>query len=537
MASSSAGNVCKTCGAVIVNFTGWRNVDAANCLTMQLVQDVLKAEWFESRARDKTVIQKFPSRVNNRQCRVNSCSARSQCDNACKAASVIERWKANGINEHLRHYLRWNHAALTDFLESHHKLDVQIEPASPATPIETINQDQPPCLSPRGSSDELDDCEANNSWSSVLGEEEDDGCQQVCDKLAYSVNADVGGCMESTDYCSSFEEMSDDSDSEEVLDKLRSDPTEANSFGGVEEKKTYIMKKRRATHREVFEIFKAREFVTDELMSKLLTYWRMYMPKADWKNFTTNARNLSARTVRQHFKKFRIRKVVDGLKVTDGVPYHDRAKRLEMLARYEGPAGTTIEPEKIKSYGDCVDFNLEEALLMEGPGMLEPDKHLRLLRRIHAANPDLLSPHFLKIVDPVMYHMEWLVPNKNRSKMNYFALKWHADGVQIAKNSTKANCLPISFAVDRIAPYNPETQEVDESKCLVVPARFAPVCTTTVFHGRGKCDIFQLTEHWHAEECRLHPKRQLGPGERRRLVIENRLRIGDSPIKAHFTGQ
>lgn len=524
MASSSQGDLCNICGTIVVNFTGWRNVETANCLTMQLVEDVLKADWFESHVRSG-VVQRFPSRVNDRQRRVDSCSMRSRCDNSRKAAKVVQRWKESGVNEHVRHYLQWNHVVLADFLRSHHNIDTSVTPENvvdpqPSENVEPVAPQQVSVVF-EDASLEIDDCESQHSWSSVDSPDIED---------------EVQGCLPEKSYCSSFDDMSD-IDSE--VDECQATSSENHCIDGSqpkEEEVRYSFKKRRATHREVFEIFKAREFVTDDLMSKLLTYWRMYMPQSDWKNFTTNARNLSARTVRRHFKKFKIRKVVDGLKVTDGVPYHDREKREIMLARYDGPARTTIAEEKIKSYGDCVDFNLEESLLMEGPGILEPDKHLRLLRRLHAANPDLLSPHFLKIVDPVRYHKERLIPNKGRSKMNYFALKWHADGVQIAKNSTKANSLPISFAVDRVAPYDPDTQEVDASRCLIVPARLAPICTTTVFHGKGKCDLFQLTEHWHAEECRLHPSRRLSPGESRRLVVENRNRIGDSPIKAQFTG-
>lgn len=117
--------------------------------------------------------------------------------------------------------------------------------------------------------------------------------------------------------------------------------------------------------------------------------------------------------------------------------------------------------------------------------------------------------------------------------MNYFAVKWHADGVQIAKNSTKGSTTPISFSIHCVSPYDPATCSILEAQSLVVPSWMSPVFTTTVYHGTMKCDLFQLTQHWHGEEERLDPSRYV---EGRRLVVGCLARVADSIEKAYLAG-
>jgi hypothetical protein len=177
--------------------------------------------------------------------------------------------------------------------------------------------------------------------------------------------------------------------------------------------------------------------------------------------------------------------LVCGLKKPDLVPFHPLEKRQEMLERFER-IGSTVKPEG-RPEGDCIDFDLEKCLLLQSPGNLCPVKYLMFLRRVHAARPNLLSSVFLRIVDPGLYYKEKFEPNPLRSKMNYFSLKWHVDGIQIAKNSTSAEGKPLSFMIDAVCPYDPETTKIatDPKIDLRIPPSQTTVHTLTVYHGRG----------------------------------------------------
>jgi hypothetical protein len=294
----------------------------------------------------------------------------------------------------------------------------------------------------------------------------------------------------------------------------------------------YRFSKKRATQRDAFERIKASLCLSDDDTTKMLKIWKNMKPVEDWEGFVTDGR-LLARPALRHLRGIVPRRVVCGLKKPDLVPYRDLEKRQEMLERFE-KIGSTVEPEG-RPKGDCIDFDLEKCLLMQSPGNLSPRKYLMFLKRVHAARPNLLSGDFLRIVDPALYYKEKFEPNPLRSKMNYFSLKWHTDGIQVAKNSTSAEGKPISFMIDMVCPYDPETKVItfDTKIALRIPASQTTVHTVTVYHGRGKCCQFQFAKFWKEEEWRLSVN-NTDPDvlKARRLVIGSLMTIADAPERS-----
>lgn len=560
---------CSVCAVEVVNFAG-KHVAEANCLTLELIEDALKCDLFEEKSRNRKVVCRFPPREPGRTNR-NGESKRVKHDKAVQAASVIRRWKASGFTEHVKFYMQVNHPRLLQFLRQHHDLDfgpaaegalqpIAVPERSTETPMSQVGndeacgaqvqeeQDRSSTETPApGFADDFWDAHMHEalpemSTSGFLDDPEKDPPQLRPDCVQTPSPSD--GLFESiavsdSDDLWDDEELLCDDELWETRDfsfpSVESDPQSVKECEGGKVHRFALPKRQRATHRDAFEKIKAQLVLTDEETSTMLRIWLKLKPVEDWENFTTDGR-LLARPARRYLQKIKPRKVTCGLGISQGVPWHNETKRSEMLLRY-ATTGTTVAESDIRAYGDCLDFGVEESLLLQSPGNLDPSKHRNLLARIHAANPNLLSLPLLKLVSPSLYHDEMVTPNPKRSKMNYFSLKFHLDGVQIAKNSTASGALPISFAIHKVCAYDPETGEVDQTGGMLVPVRFASVHVTTVFHGRSKCDLYQLTEHWHSEEFRLHPDRfQRADEKRRKLVVEQLLRIGDTPIKAWLTG-
>lgn len=299
----------------------------------------------------------------------------------------------------------------------------------------------------------------------------------------------------------------------------------------------YQYTKKQATHRDAFEKIKAALCLSDEDTTKMLKIWKNMKPVEDWDNFVTDGR-LLARPALRHLRGIAPRRVVCGLKKTDLVPYIPVAKRDAMLLRYQ-QTGCTVDPTG-RPKGDCIDFDLEKCLLLQSPGNLNPKGYLKFLKRVHAARPNLLSEDFVRLVDPQLYAREKLEHNDLRSKMNYFELKWHTDGIQIAKNSTSAEGKPISFMIDSICPYDPDKKQIitDEKHALRIPPSLTTVMTITVYHGRGKCCQFQFSEFWKNEEWRLSVKNDDALVlKSRRLVVGSLLTIADAPERSLNLGK
>jgi hypothetical protein len=339
-----------------------------------------------------------------------------------------------------------------------------------------------------------------------------------------------------SDYDTSFNDESDD-------EHVELDAYDDESCEDVDVPE-YVPVRKQLTLRQVFEIIKATVPLNDSQCSKILTIFKNAFPewrKKDpymWKKYTTDGSLLAAPSP-EYLKQKNIRKVVCGLTKEDYVPFHDPVKRERMLDLYE-KTGSTIAVTEKSSMGDMVDFDVEKSLLMESPAALDPGAYIKLLEKVNAARPNLLSPDLLFIVDKAKYNDEQLKPNPERPKMNLFTLKIHSDGVQIAKNASLPECSPISFTIDRIYPFDPLTGARDDAKSLRIPSTMPAVHTISVYHGKGACCLFQYMEHMKREMCRLSPSLNIvknnGDSDRK-LVVEHLLTIADSVERCKRTGE
>ena len=253
---------------------------------------------------------------------------------------------------------------------------------------------------------------------------------------------------------------------------------------------------KRPTYRDAFEIIKATLLLTDSQCTKMLLIFSNLDPVPDWENFPLDGRSL-AKPKPEYLRLLKIRKVVCGLKKNDFVPFHKKEERKAMLTLFQETGhAISLDDPRYQHKGDIVDFDLEKSLLMESPGNLNPKLHGRMLEQVHAARPNLLSRPLLKLVDEHQWRVEKVNPNPLRAKMNLFALKFHADGVQIAKNSVSSECTPLSCAVDSIFPYDPETKRHDVGARLVIPSSMSPVHTVSLYHGRSACGPMEFGAHW-----------------------------------------
>jgi hypothetical protein len=543
---------CYICEKQVMNFANGRRSEKvgvlfpfADCLTVPLIEDILKTSAYEKRTAGAPPVKNPPAEKSKT---LSSGSERAKRDNARSAASVLREWKAAGLTDNAKFYVKTNHHNLEDFLKSHHHIDVgERNAVASSTDDGSAAQSNPEAAGgyPEATNEAADatvavpaivcfEDEENYPWyeSDVLvpGLEDYESESEV-DDFEWIVDDEV--------------DLEDDDESQQGassagLESVEPSQASLEVGGGTGESEVplYTLEKRQATHREAFEMIKATLVLTDEETSTMLAIWKNLQPVPDWKNFVTDGR-LLARPAK-NYSHIKPRRVACGFTKADGVPYHDEEKQREMMERFAAK-GHTVPEEKIQHWGDCVDFGIEDSLLMRSPGNLHPKGHKMLLKRVHAADPNMLSLPFLQIVDKELYNQERLKPNPLRSKMNFFSLKKHADGVQIAKNSTASEGLPVSFAIDKVAPYDPDTGTVDFKRAIVVPARMATVHTITVYHGRGKCDLFAMLQHCRDEEYRLHPGNRQPDDEAssssREMVVEMLMVIADTPMKAQLTGE
>jgi hypothetical protein len=297
---------------------------------------------------------------------------------------------------------------------------------------------------------------------------------------------------------------------------------------------TLLGPKARPTHRDAFEVIKATLLLTDSQCTQMLLIWINLMPVADWNNLPTDGRSL-ARPKPEYLRQLKIRKVVCGLQKKDFVPFYD-ARRDRMLTQFaETGHAISLDAPNYKHRGDILDFDLEKSILMESPGSLNPRLELRMLQQIHAARPNLLSPDLLKLVDERRWKTENVDGNPQRSKMNLFTLKFHADGVQIAKNSVSSECTPLSCAIDSVYPFDPVTRACDATAGLIIPSSMSSVHTVSLYHGRQACGPMEFGAHWKAELKRLHPFAE-NPAPHRRLVVMQKMMIADAVERSKRAG-
>jgi hypothetical protein len=502
--------------------------------------------------------------------------------NAKKAGQIIEKWRTpRGLPEAAKHYIREHHKQLAAFLKSHHHIETSLaEDIIPRDVPEPTLQDRPrhtpSPIQHRGHSNDVPDggtagipvIQASPQSQRLQREPGNDESLRLVPEIPTSnctspQNSPEDSCDTSwvdfddllpidvpdSDGDIAVSDSEDESRNNDLhldieqmfgfLDKapfVSSTPVNGGSGNSLPHGwRKYSPLKTRATHRQAFEKIKAALCLSDEEMSKILKIWKNLKPREDWDNFVIDGR-LLARPALQHMRGIKPRTVVCGLKKPDLVPFkmEDRERKLELYKTI----GSTVHPNLAKAEGDCIDFDFEKCMLLQSPGNLNPGLFLKFLQRVHAARPNLLSADFVKLADPDLFYNEKETPNPLRSKMNYFLIKWHLDGIQIAKNSTSSEGKPICFMIDSIYPYDPETKKFNETAGLRIPPSLTSVITITVYHGRGKCCQFQFAQHWKSEEWRLHIENN-DPDvlRKRRMVIGYRLTIADSPERSLNLGK
>jgi hypothetical protein len=152
-----------------------------------------------------------------------------------------------------------------------------------------------------------------------------------------------------------------------------------------------------------------------------------------------------------------------------------------------------------------IHFGTEEGLL-GGPGLLCPDNHMQILRKIDAIDPKALSSDIKDIMDPgrIARRKSRLglanlirvgssrttinesscavseIDNEDEegsSEETLFVIDVNIDGVQIFKNSPVGEVIPILATIYSIAGY---VIPLDQSKPYIIG----------VAHGNGKGEIF-----------------------------------------------
>ena len=559
MEEDPPGLFCRFCQAKIVNFTIDKRGDGGSqdgdCLNLNLVVAILQADAFEQKALSSQQVSVRPP-IDCSYRGKGASSSRAIRDNARLAANAIGRWKSDaGMSDHIVYYIAANDKNLLKFLLRHHpQLQKHFKKAEPihGSPglLDMPSFCQQTCSSAAAVfnrvtegedlldnvSDSVSAAAASASISARSGSFDAD-----VDMTALASDVEINEICASTELATLsdeyefFEEETDadystndeDDDAPGEWEDVHENKEEENDNQLPPDLITVTSRKANATHRHAFAVVKATIHLSDNKTTKLLTIWKNLRPVADWKNFRTDGR-LLAPPDKKYLKQARIRKVVCGLGKSDFVPFHDAEKREKMMQCYE-ETGTTIEAEKIKFTGECIDFDIEKSLLMQSPGNLNPLRHETCLKKIHRAKPNLLSAEFLKIVDEPMYQREKLYPNPERPLMNLLSLKFHSDGVQIAKNSTKSECVPLSFSINGMYPFDPVTNSIpDTTKGQIISALDSSVHTTTVYHGNQSCCVFQFAEHMIEQTDRLNP-RNVSPGVLdRKLVVVRHLTIADA---------
>lgn len=113
--------------------------------------------------------------------------------------------------------------------------------------------------------------------------------------------------------------------------------------------------------------------------------------------------------------------------------------------------------------GDFAYFGIENAILARSPGLNCRQEHLMLLRRIHAAHPDVLSRPLLRVAygdddsAPDVDDDADINDGADRPWLTKFVLLLHVDGVTVYENSQKAGCHPIMASISAVARFDPVT--------------------------------------------------------------------------------
>lgn len=449
-----------------------RNLREGVCLNTDRTNAILTANKFNKDAVNKGIAQPI---LTKQDTLCYSRVGRRFEDNVTNAAKCIIDWKVNGMPTTAERYLSMYHSDVIPFLREHHNI-------GPSRASISGISFQPPSTS-------QDDCD-----ESIFASDTEESSTDIDDgetAVASTIARRRQGRSRILSLISGME------------------------GARIPKKKSLIA---------IVMCLKTHLKLTDRQTRQLLNILRHEKPEGDWAALPKDPRTIG-RPARRFLRNFRIRKVDEGLITRDQPRIHPLARGL--------PKKNTIK----KDGGDVADFSIQDSLFLKGPGMVYAKKHRHLMQRLNKAHPNLLSPELLRIADATQFAMEQgygLLAN--RPKMNCFSLKVFMDGVQIAKNSSRAQAIPVLGAIDSIAAYDPCTKEISKENRARIPIRLAKPFIITIYHGVKKPDQFQFLEKFFDEVAFLSPTRQLLPDEHRQCVVTIRCMVCDTPMISWATG-
>ncbi len=585
------GFACNKCGEPVVNLAGEdAKYPEARCLSREMIKKILEADAYQ-KAVDTGEHPDVPNPPDYEKTKGRGKHARSVRDNARAASAILKKWtdRVECMKRATARYIVANDEKFEDVrkhLQEHFSLTIgtggTVTFGTTAEPTENANDahfvDAPVVIedSQQPVGDDLGDSQTEQgdappddvrldgySYEEIVSFVDEDARPDDVRVDSYSYDEIIPLVDETAGYgyddvVSSIKEVYVDElnnsqtlQEEQVSEQVQGYSYEeivallaelyvnqpSNTEDAMSQDANLQETLEKPSVRMCFAIAKATIPLNDSVCSKLMTIFNNVKPD-NYDDMITDGRYLAPPDP-EYLRQMKLRKTVCGLTKENFVPFHKQEKRDEMMRRYE-TTGTTIDTSKGNfPEGDIMDFDVDKVLLLESPGNLNPKGYKRLLERVHAARPNLLSPDLLYIVDKGKFFEELRKPNDDRPKKNLFSLMIHSDGVQIAKNSSLPECSPISFAIDRICPFDPSTGAVDEARALVIPSTMLIAQTISVYHGKGTADLFQYMEHFKSEMCRLSPSLHIVERkgeEERKLTVSHRLTIADSVERSKRTG-
>jgi hypothetical protein len=548
---------CNLCESSATNLSR-KGLIEANCLTSEILLAILRARNYQLSAKPGTSLARAPP--------VDSFNFRKQTRaetihrHVLAGLKIINEWKTVGISNFGAHYVEAHGGDnVVNFLKSHHSIDV-VDILNKARRSSVLHEENTSadsmCCGSHGSV-------VVNNGSERLEEFHNSSHDDDDDSSIFCTSS------EEESECDRYSDISDlEIDNVEIVDKKIDDNEydtddvlrrkDTNMFGDLSNRVHLDLhaddvisdSRREYTLREVLEIFQANEVLPDEVLNRLLSLLRHLQPKMpkDWhKELPKDARSLRKRSARKLVKKFKPYKIPAGLSTKHGIPIRDERAQVKLMKCLK-ETGSTVDKSTHELYGDAVFFGIRDCLFLRSPGNTHVQNYKRTLLRVHAANPNLLSPAFLKIVDNEMYQKEreegWRKCGENnghpkfhpnRPEMNCFYLRLFIDGVQVANNSSAPSALPVAFSIERIVPYDPTARKVKFEDGVVIPAAYAQPCIALCFHGPNKPCLHEFTLPL-AEEFDRHDPHAASPPSDRDVVFDFRCLIADCPMVSLASG-
>jgi hypothetical protein len=486
-AGQNSGSIqnCEKCGKPVQNGTRSK-MQEANCLTVEMAKAIVRAEnaVYQSHSAGIPLCPKMrkPYAGGNRT---------TISRNILSALKPLREWKGLGYIPaaplaHLQHF----HNEALIYICTHHSLLPQVTQhvvaASTSNRIDSAHH---------------------------VDESSDDDHETVPDYdtevVCVPIDEDI-----SMSSCDEFSEAEVSDVDEGHLTKMK-----ASSVFKLPEKKYSIC--------EVMEIYKAIERPSDRSLTKLLTLLHRLKPTPDYDKLPKKGRALCEKRQKAAVASVDIRRVDCGFTVGDGERFHPKPGR---------PTPFNI-PKPVK--GDVVDFGIESSILLTGHGNTNGCHHRRLLQRLNAAYPDLLSETLLKVADEALYYQERRENRLGRRpKMNFFSLKGFVDGMQIANNSAKPQAYPTLATIERICKYDPDDPNTFPEYWktgIKIPLQFSQPFIVNIYHGKKKPNIFQFYKKMFQELRHLDPHKKM-PAKARSITAQLHCMICDSPMQSWISG-